>query len=155
MKNLKSNKGVTLLDLTVYLISISLIIGVMATIRSSFFKNVDIVKKIAKNAEEFDNFNAYFVKDIKESNDLTLDSNTGQYILSNGSIYVYKKRSGNIGDIYRNSVKIASDVTLFNLTKNVTVKNNVRKNLIGIDIAIGNAQNDVFKKKMQYTLKYW
>ena len=168
MKRLRSNKGLTLLDLIIYMVAVVIVLGIMTSIRSFFFENLDVVKNTAKYAQQFDNFNAYLVKDAKESNDVSITElpvgeGENQFIeyrcvFSNGTVYNYRKYlEKNIGDVYRDSIKVATNVKTFVPTKDVIYINNTEKVLLKINIVIGgNAEgNDVFSKKIQYTLKYW
>jgi hypothetical protein len=162
MKNLRSNKGVTLLDLTIYMIAVMLIIGLMTGIRQFFYRNTDAVRETARYAAEFDNFNAYFVKDVKSSEDIVVDAENNTYTFSNGTIYTYKpyydsNEDVTIGDLYRNSVKIATNIKEFVCVPRTIYISNTRKQLLDVEIVIGvtSKTDRIFSKRIQYTLKYW
>ena len=99
MKNLKSNKGITLLDITIYMIAILITIGIMTMIKTYFFNNINIVKETARYAAEFDNFNTFFVSDVKEYTDIEIDDINKTYTFKNSSkgnrdmVYYYKIKS--------------------------------------------------------------
>ena len=42
-KRIKSEKGVTLLGLTVYILTLSIVVGILASISSFFYGNVNLV----------------------------------------------------------------------------------------------------------------
>ena len=164
MKNLKSNKGITLLGLTIYMIAVLITIGIMAIIRDYFFANLNVVKETAKYAAEFDNFNTFFVKDVKDYTDLNINDDGKTYIFNgmpDGSSITYRYITyppNNIGDIYRDSVKIATNVTTFQCEKKTIYVNNTEKYLIRVTIEIGvpsNHSKKIFSKTMQYTMNYW
>ena len=65
MKNkLKSEKGVTLTTLVIYIIVLVVALGILATVSTFFYKNVILIKDSAKYAAEFDKFNASFIKEV-------------------------------------------------------------------------------------------
>ena len=47
---LKSEKGVTLLTLTIYIIVLTAIVGIMAGVSSLFYNNIGMMKDAAENA---------------------------------------------------------------------------------------------------------
>ena len=156
MIKLKSNKGITLIELSIYIIVLSLVIGVLASIRNFFFKNMDIVKETSRYASAFDKFNSYFVKDVKNNNNAKIDSDasTGNLIITfeDGTNYIYNDSDDGI---YRGKIKIATNVSAFTASKKTIVINNVEKEIISINIAIGTSNNTMFNKSIDYTLKYW
>ena len=162
MKSLSSNKGLTMLDLILYMVAVVIVIGILASIRSFFFNNMDIIKETARYAQEFDNFNAYFVNDVKKNEDVVVEQGNGADVkltlYPSGTVYNYKKYSGkNIGDVYRESIKVATNVKVFGCSKKIIYINNTKKVLLKVNLEIGgNADNStVFKKAIQYTFKYW
>ena len=54
---LKSEKGVTLLTLTIYIIVLTAIVGIMAGVSSLFYNNIGMMKDAAENAGDFDTLN--------------------------------------------------------------------------------------------------
>lgn len=158
MKKLSSDKGITLLDVIIYMIATLLVIGLMTSVRQFFFGKMKVVQSVAKYAQEFDNFNAYFVKDVKKNENVTINEISAddiKIILSDNTVYSYKKRTNSeIGDIYRNAVKVASNVKSLNCTKNIIYINNTRKILLRLEIVIGGKSKQSFTKAIQYTFKY-
>ena len=53
-KTLKSENGVTLIDVTIYIIAMLIIIGIVAFVSQFFYDNIGTVKDSAKYAGEFD-----------------------------------------------------------------------------------------------------
>lgn len=168
IKNLKSNKGITLLDVILYMIAIVMVLGIMTSVRSVFFDRMTVMQSVAKYAQEFDNFNAYFVKDVKryynviikkydDTKDIELKLLTENDAV--GITYTYKKReTGNetsVGDIYRGPVRVASNVKTLNCKKNIIYIDNVQKVLLRLELIIGGKTDVAFTKAIQYTFKYW
>ena len=54
MEKLKSENGVTLTELVVYILVLSIVMGIMASISNFFYGNLDLIKDSAKYAGEFD-----------------------------------------------------------------------------------------------------
>lgn len=156
MKKLKSNKGITLIELSVYIMALLVVVGVLASIRNFFFKNLDIVKETARYAASFDKFNSYFVKDVKNNKHVNIssDGSTGNLIITfeDGTNYVYNYQDSGI---YRGKVKIATNISAFTATSKTLVINNFEKEIISLNMVIGTSNNTLFNKSIDYTLKYW
>lgn len=119
---MKNQKGITLTALTIYVIVFMLVIGIVATLTSYFYKNVMNFDETTKSYSEINKFNMYFLQDIKEKgvtiqnfiddDEITLyNSNTYEtnvYKFKNNAIY----RNGNIICKNINSIK-------FNINKNI------------------------------------
>ena len=63
---MKSQKGITLTALAIYVIVFMLVIGIVANLTSFFYKNVMNFDETTKSYSEINKFNMYFIKDIKE-----------------------------------------------------------------------------------------
>lgn len=63
-----SEKGITLTALVVYMVIMVIIIGIMTTISSGFFKNVYNVIDTPQYLSEMNKFIMFFGVDIKNSN---------------------------------------------------------------------------------------
>lgn len=154
MNRLKSNKGITLLELSLYIIVILIIMGVLTSIRTFFFKNVDVIEESSRYASSFDKFNNYFVSDVKNNYHVKVETNPGSttIIFEDGTTYIYNVADGGI---YRGKIKIASNVTAFTVNKKNILINSVQKEVVSINIAIGDSNANLFNKKIDYTLRYW
>ena len=58
---MKSQKGVTLVALVIYIIVFTIVISILSVISSFFFSNVNFVKEQANYAPEFNKFNIFIV----------------------------------------------------------------------------------------------
>jgi type II secretory pathway pseudopilin PulG len=149
---LKSEKGITLTTLVIYIIVLVVALGILATVSTFFYKNVVLIKDSAQYAAEFDKFNASFIKDIKNNSEANVDQNAKTIVFEDGTTYVY---SENDKGIYRNQVKIATHVDVFNTSTKTISVNNVDKQIISVNIVIGNSKKTLINKSIDYTLKYW
>ena len=144
---MKSQKGITLTSLVIYIAISTVVISIMAVVSSFFFGNVDKVKEQDKYASEFNKFNMFFVNDIK--NNKTAEVETNKIVFEDGTVYEYRKSEG---AIFRNSTRITSNVTEleFNLSTYESTEKTT-KNIITVSISIG----ENFYQSIEYVLKYW
>ena len=70
---LKSEKGVTLLTLTIYIIVLTAIVGIMAGVSSLFYNNIGMMKDAAENAGDFDTLNSCLISDSKSNSVVVVD----------------------------------------------------------------------------------
>ncbi len=148
---MRSEKGITLTTLVIYIVVFSAVLALVGSLSSFVYGNLRNLNQDSISSEEFNKFNTYFVKDIKESKLATvqkLDSKV-EIILENGSKYTYVKSEN---AIYKEAVKVARNIIRFN----AALKEENNKNVIEIDIATGtNAKEPNFEKDIKYVLKYW
>lgn len=151
-KYLKSEKGITLIALTVYIIVISIVVGIVATISTFFYGNLNILKDSAKYACEFDKFNSSLISDVKANKHVIIDNDEKTIIFEDGTTYKYNDSDDGI---YRGQNKIASHVTYFTVSKKTIVIDNVDKEILTINIIIGDSSRSLINKQIDYTLRYW
>lgn len=103
---MKSNKGITLTSLVIYVIAMSIVVATLGTLTSYFYNNVDELDADTNSAMTYTEFNTYFSKEIntKENYPLLI---TSEYIVfsKTGNQYTFKNKS-----IYQNQVKICSNI---------------------------------------------
>lgn len=150
---MKKEKGITLVALAVYVLVFSITLLLLARLSQYIYSNLSEIGSEKLSSEEFNKFNVYFVKDLKESTDANIETDLSKNVkikLSNGSIYNYVSSDQ---AIYKDQVKIAKQILTFTAQKtNVT---NTKKE-ISIKIATGkNLTNPDFEKNIDYILKYW
>ena len=61
---MKSEKGVSLVSLIIYLIAMTIAVGIVARISNYFYRNINILDTSLTSSEEFLNFNAYITKEV-------------------------------------------------------------------------------------------
>ena len=147
---MKSEKGITLMTLIVYIIGICLIVAMLATISDMFYSNTDYIKENSRYISEYNKFNMYFIEDVK-NNKNTYRVTENEIIFEDGTIYTY------IGDndksIYRNKVKICTNIVYCTFTKTEPIINGVTKKVINVNMIIGGST--LFETANEYVLKYW
>ena len=115
---MKSEKGITLISLIIYIIGLLVAITIITVVSSFFYKNIDTSTVDVDNLLEYTKFNSYIVKDINNEelqyiNCQTVRENlTGKIthsyaIFNNGNQYTYIAKNKSI---YMGKVKIAENV---------------------------------------------
>lgn len=110
---MKSNKGITLTSLIIYVIGMTIMIATIATITSFFYKNIDI-GDINSDTTQYTKFSSMFTEEINRRNNSVIDckaitdENKISYIIfSSGNQYTFNEDSKSI---YKNNVKICDNV---------------------------------------------
>lgn len=103
---MKSQKGITLISVTIYVIGMTVIIGLLATMTTYFYKNTDDVRNITPIAE-YTVFNSFFAEEVNIPDMEILECTENYIIFSNGVQYTYI--SENQG-IYKDKVKICRNI---------------------------------------------
>ena len=156
---MRTEKGVTLITVTIYIIVMLIMISIITVLTSYFYKNVDI-QSISQNFnQQYTKFNSYFVKEVNKRGNKVVDiqsvsipqdeeenaeTNTSQQnyiVFSSGNQYTYiPKNQG----IYMNKAKIAQNITgcTFATHKEENGKTTVRVTILG----------DNFERETNYTL---
>lgn len=145
---LKSQKGITLTSLVIYMIVFTIIIGVMTTISTFFYSGIGEVVDTPKYMAEFNKFSMFFVADVKNYNNATVTTNSIQF--ENGPTY---RVDG--AYIYRNDVAICKYIMNCSFTAKTYNVNNITKNLINVNMQIGKNDKKSVTKNVDFTLKYW
>ena len=146
---MKSQKGVTLIALVIYVIVLTIVVSILAMISSFFFSNVNFVKKQANYAPEFNKFNMFFIQDVKNNKNVTVSGNNIKF--EDGTEYTFNLDQK---AIYRNGKAIAKNVQAAVFTTTTETIRNTTKNIVNVSIAIGNT-GALFTKEIDYVLKYW
>lgn len=148
---MKSERGITLTSLVIYIIVFTGVLALVSSLSSFIYGNIKNLGSDKISSEEFNKFNTYFVKDVKNSKLGTVQSTTSktEIVLENGCKYTYVNSEK---AIYRDTVKIARNILRFN----ASLKQENSKNVIDIKIATGTNENKPnFEKNIKYVLKYW
>ena len=111
---MKSEKGVTLISIVVYIIGIMIVIAILSGLSNFFFQNKNELLDQSRYISEYNKFNMYFINDIKNNRtaeietiyqqekdenghnvDVIVDGNKVEagmrIILADGTVYTYRK----------------------------------------------------------------
>ena len=138
---MKSEKGITLISVIIYVLVMAIVIGVMAIISTFFYKNISDEKFNIDPITEYTTFNSYFSEEINHENVKILECEPNYIVFDNGVQYTYIPENQGI---YRNQVKIAKGVTNCTFTRNI--KNG--KDIVEVVFEAGSR-----KRETTYTLK--
>ena len=142
---MKSQKGVTMISLTIYIITMAIVVGILSTVTTFFYKNVKDTNVDIDLLTEFTTFNSYFSEEINNSNLQviecgTTDRNQNYIVFSNGVQYTYVPENKGI---YRNQVKICRNIDICTFSEKI--ENG--KSVITVNLTAGNQQRET-----EYTL---
>lgn len=139
---MKTEKGVTLVSLTIYIIVMTIVIGVISMISTYFFKNTKNVLKDIEPIAEQTRFSSFFTEEVNRSNSKILACDEHYVVFDNEVQYTFVPENKGI---YRNQVKICRGVE--NCKFERTIKNG--KDVIAVTIKMEKSE----EKKIDYTLK--
>ncbi len=145
---IESQKGVTLVALTVYILIFTVVIGILTTISNYFYGGVGKAMNTPDYVAEFNKFVMFFAVDIKNYSSATVTNSNIQF--KDGPTYKYQD-----GKIYRDDVEIAKDFLQCTFTTNTYTINSITKNIINVNFQIGNDNEDSIADNIDFTLRYW
>lgn len=145
---MKSEKGITLTTLVAYMVVFTIIIGMVTTISSHFYKNVGQIKEAPQCIAEFNKFSMFFIVDVKKNTEIISISNS-RIQFGDGTTYVYENNK-----IYRNTEPIAKNVQQFSFTSSEYTENNFTKKIINVNAKFGK-NNETITRNIDFVLRYW
>ena len=143
---MKSEKGITLTSLVIYVIGITIIFAVVANLTIYFNKNSRTIEYTTNNSAQITRLNQYLINDTKKENAQITEANENIItIKANGETikYTYDKNSKGI---YRNKVKIANDVQSLEIKKEIIYD----KIKLLLNITIG--EQEQIQKDLEYII---
>ena len=139
---MKSQKGVSLISLTIYVIVMTIVIGIVAIVSTYFYSNIGSNKDTISSLAQYTSFNAFFVDEVNHNNIRVLDCQPNYVAFDNGVQYTFVPENKGV---YRNKIKISNQIEKCNF--NYNIKNG--KETITVQFkAMGDTQ-----KEQIYTLK--
>lgn len=145
---MKSEKGITLTYLIIYIILLILVVSTLSIVSTHFYSNTKYLMDNGKYVSEFDKFNMYFIEDVKNNKE-TYSVDTNKIVFEDGTIYTYSEKS-----IYRNKVELCRNIENCIFSKlEETDDNNFTKKIINVKLSI--AGENKFETEINYVLKYW
>lgn len=103
---MKSDKGITLASLALYIVVMIIVLGIMSSIITTFYANTEGMNAKVQELVEFNKFNMNFLKEVKLYNNSvdSIDENT-YIVFTSGNSFSFSNNK-----IYYNNLKIANDV---------------------------------------------
>lgn len=137
---MKSEKGISLISLTIYVIVMAIVIAVFAILTTFFYKNTKTISDISP-LTEYTTFNSYFSDEVNHQNLKIVECKQDYIVFNNGVQYSFIAENKGI---YRNQVKICSGIE--NCTFSEAIENG--KPVVKVSFRAGD-QN----RENTYTLK--
>jgi predicted DNA binding protein len=148
---MKSQKGITMISLILYIASFVAVTAVVGGITTFFYSNMKVMDTNIGSNSSYNKFNLYLLNECKKSGvslyawrDVTLD--TGDYArlsnTPNNSFITFLNADGSKNSfiydkdnnmLYYNSIKLCDNVNDFQIIVNTDTGKNVLKVLINID----------------------
>lgn len=130
---MKSEKGITLTSLIIYVIGMLIVISIVSVITTYFYKNMKNVRTNINPIAEYTKFNSYFTNEVNKGNIKILEcansGNQNYIVFDNGTQYTFVKRNEGI---YKNEVKICKGIS--NCTFEQSIENG--KDIVNVKITI-------------------
>lgn len=110
---MKDNKGITMISLITYIIGLTIVLALVASITSFFYKNMS-ENGFNSDTTQYTKFSSMFLEEINNKNNYVIDcksvTNGISYIIfSSGNQYTF---NANSKSIYKNKVKICENVEI-------------------------------------------
>ncbi|MBO5142668.1 MAG: BspA family leucine-rich repeat surface protein [Clostridia bacterium] len=123
----KSNKGITITSLTIYVIVATVIVGILVFLNANFFSNINELTDKANIVSESLDFKSAFIRDLKSENNIKVtDYNNNMIRLSNNVKYEIRafdvKENQKKFAIYRNDVQVAKNIVSHTIVDGQKVK---------------------------------
>lgn len=138
---MKQNSGLTTTSIIIYVIAMMVVIGIIASITSFFYTNVNGVEQNSDHIAEITKFHMYFLDETtKRDNEIYKMSDTS-ISFTTGNTFTFQDNS-----IYFNHIKICEDIANVQFAKES--KNG--KTILQVLITIGNVNE--YTKTTKYVL---
>ena len=142
---MKSQKGITLNSLVIYVIAMIMVIGIMSSVSTMFYTNVKDLDARSIEISKFNDFNNYFIKEIKLPNNSidTIGNNEDYILFKSGNSFSYKNNN-----IYYNDLKIVSDVRNMSFAYYDDQEKNANHDIVTVNIEF-----EEFTKQINYKVE--
>ena len=144
---MRSEKGVTLTALVIYIAVATVVISTMGLLSSYFYTNMKLIKTDSNYVVEYNKFNMFFVQDVKSNT--SADDTTNSIIFEDGTKYKYED-----GSIYRNDKEIATNIKSAVFSQEIYQVDWTTKNIITVNLDVGEDEKS-YVKQIEYVLRYW
>lgn len=110
---MKNNKGITLISLITYIIGLTIVVGLIATLTSFFYKNIH-VSEINSDTTQYTKFSSIFLEETNKNDNFVIDCKSltdgiSYIIFSSKNQYTFNAKSKSI---YKNNIKICDNVEI-------------------------------------------
>lgn len=131
---MRTQRGVTLTSLIIYIIGMVMIISIVSVVTTYFYRNIKNVGADINPIAEYTKFNSYFTNETNKENIKILEVSNGgnqHYIVfDNGIQYTFVESNK---AIYQNNVKICKQVNACTFTTGIENGNDIVTVVMTID----------------------
>lgn len=138
---MKTDSGLTVTSIIVYITAMVIVIGTIASITSFFYTNVSNLDDNSNNMSEITKFHMYFLEETTKMNNSIMTLNDTLVSFATGNTFIYQN---NI--IYFNNIKICDNISNLQFAKEEVND----KTIIKVLITIG--QDNEYTKTIKYVL---
>lgn len=138
---MRREAGLTTTSIIIYVIAMLMVIGIIASITSFFYSNVNNVSENSNNLSEITKFHMYFLEETTKEDNSIYEIKDNSITFTTGNTFTFQNNS-----IYFNHIKICEKVSNLQFAKET--KNG--KTVINVLIVIG--ENNEYTKTTQYVL---
>ena len=104
--SLKSQKGITLTSVAIYIVLIFVVLGILSTVTLNFQNSVKDITDEGTEIAEINKFNMYFLQEVKKQGNAINKISENEIVFALGNKYSFKNN-----EIYLNdNIKIAKDI---------------------------------------------
>ena len=146
---MKTQIGITLISLVVYITVFMIVISILTTVSNYFHKNVNSLQKPLGSVTGYNQFHMFFVNDAKKNHSATITENGTKLEFEDGTVYVYASQK-----LFRNNIEIVDKIRSLKFTLSSTNEGDVKKNIVNVQMTFTNDAR-VTKDSIDYVLKYW
>ena len=140
---MKTQKGITLISLTIYIIALTIVVAMVSVISTYFYTNMNSSIETINPLSEYTKFNSFFSDEANFRNIQVLECKENYIVFNNNVQYTFIPENK---AIYRNKIKICREVE--NCTFEYNIKNGKRVVTLTIQMA-----TEEQPKEVEYTLK--
>ena len=144
---LKSSKGITMINLVIYVTCFLMIAGIVGNLTVFFYNNSEILDNEISAASEYNKLNLYLVKESEISHNkfenFYTENDLTYLTFTNGDTYLFDKENGLI---YYNNMCVCEFASDFNVTTDYSSGKEVVNVLVKFD-------NDNISYKTSYTMR--
>lgn len=138
---MKTDSGLTVTSIIVYITAMVIVIGTIASITSFFYTNVSNLDDNSNNMSEITKFHMYFLEETTKMNNSIMTLNDTLVSFATGNTFIYQNNS-----IYFNNIKICDNISNLQFAKEEVND----KTIIKVLITIG--QDNEYTKTIKYVL---
>ena len=138
---MKQNAGITTTSIIIYVIAMMIVIGIIGTITSFFYTNVNDIEDSSQYISEITKFHMYFLQETTNDENEIYELTDTSILFATGNTFTFQDNH-----IYFNQIKICDNISGLQFASEV--QNN--KTVIHVLITIG--ENEEYKKMTDYVL---